>query len=509
MAFRLPASLVASESEETTTTPTRAILLIALLVLPMRAHAADDCLGAWRVGATVGAIGNVGVECRDGDPSCDRDGVADGTCRVAASYCLNVAGCAPGTLGPVMLRGAAGGMTAAAAALTYPVAAADVCTVPAEIAAPVRRKASVVRARVHDGATKRRDADRLRITCTGTSRGGRAVVVTTDFETGTLASVGVSGARRVGHPDATIHSDAVIRTGGGMVFVLNRFLGDNVQRLDPKTLRTRVQCTTGTASNPVDLVVLAPDKAYVTRYDRRELWIVDPSATDCARFRRGTIDLGAFADADGLPEMSQMAVAGGHVFVAIQRLDRTRGFRPTGPGRLVVIDPTTDAVTGAIVLHGSNPFGDATGILHEPGTGNLVIASASDIYEVGDGGLERIDPTTLTAEGRFFVDEHQLGGNVLDFVLLSPTQGFAIIQDAALKNRLVAFDPSGVTPVRDLFTRDAYLPDLVVGPDGLLWLADQSLPEPGIRFFDPATGTQVRRKPLAVGLPPFSIGFVP
>ncbi len=477
----------------------------------MRALAApaDECLGAWRLGDAVGALGDVTLSCRDGDPSCDRDGVADGTCRVAAAYCLNVAACAPGTLGPVVLRGNAGGMTAATAALTYPVAGSDVCTVPAEIAAPARRRPTVVRAKVRDAAAARRDVDRLRVACSGTSGGGRAVVITTDFETGTLASVGVSGARRVGHPDATIHSDAVVRVAGGMVFVLNRFLGDNVQRLDAKTLRTRLQCTTGTASNPVDLVVLAPDKAYVTRYDRPELWIVDPSATDCGRFRRGTIDLGAFADADGLPEMSQMAVAGGQVFVAVQRLDRTRGFRPTGPGRLVVIDPSTDAVTGDIVLHGSNPFGDATGILHEPGTGKLVIASASDIYEVGDGGLERIDPTTRTAEGRFFVDEHQLGGNVLDFVLLSPTQGFAVIQDAALKNRMIAFDPSGATPVRDLFTRDAYLPDLVVAPDGLLWLADQSLPDPGIRLFDPATGKQVRRKPLAVGLPPFSIGFVP
>lgn len=476
----------------------------------MRAPASDDeCLGAWRLGDAVGATGDVTLSCRDGDPSCDHDGVADGMCRVAAAYCLNVAGCTPGTLGPVDLRGPAGGMTAAAAALTYPIAAGDVCTVPAEIAAPVRRRASVVRARVRDEAAKRRDVDRLRVACSGTARGGRAVIVTTDFQTGVLATVGIAGRHRVGQPPATIHSDAVVRVAGGMVFVLNRFLGDNVQRLDAKTLRTRFQCTTGIASNPHDLVVLAPDKAYVTRYDRPELWIVDPSVTDCARFRRGTIDLSPWADADGLPEMSQMAVAGGHVFVAVQRLDRTRGFRATGPGRLLVIDPATDAVTGAVELHGSNPFGDATGILHEPGTGKLVIASASDIYAVGDGGLERIDPTTLTAEGRFFLDETQLGGNVLDFVLLSPTQGFAVIQDAALKNRLIAFDPSGATPPRDLFVRDAYLPDLTLGPDGLLWLADQSLPDPGIRLFDPSTGRQVRRGVLAVGLPPFSIGFVP
>ncbi|HEV7731333.1 MAG TPA: hypothetical protein VGR62_04185 [Candidatus Binatia bacterium] len=399
-------------------------------------------------------------------------------------------------------------MAVVTAGLVYPVTGGDVCTAPAEITVAARRR-TLLRARVRDTATRRRDVDRLRVSCTASGGSGRAVVVTTDFETGLLASVGLTGARRVGHPDASIHSDAVVRVAGGMVFVLNRFLGDSVQRLDAKTLRTRLECSTGIASNPHDLALVAPDKAYVTRYDRPELWIVDPSATDCARFRRGTIDLSSFADADGLPEMSQMTLAGGRLFVAIQRLDRVHGFRATGPGRLVVIDVATDTVTGEIVLHGSNPFGDSSGIVHEPGTGKLVIASASDIYVVGDGGLERIDPVTLQAEGTFFVDENQLGGNVLDFVLLSATKGYAVIQDRALKNRLVAFDPSGATPPRDLFSRDAYLPDLAVGPDGLLWLADQSLPDPGIRLFDPATDTAVRRRPLAVGLPPFSIGFAP
>src|SRR5262245_58513518 len=43
------------------------------------------------------------------------------------------------------------------------------------------------------------------------------------------------------------------------------------------------------------------------------------------------------------------------------------------------------------------------------------VSAIEDIYTVGDGGLERVDPYTLQAEGRFFLDETQLGGNVLDF----------------------------------------------------------------------------------------------
>ena len=53
-----------------------------------------------------------------------------------------------------------------------------------------------------------------------------------------------------------------------------------------------------------------------------------------------------------------------------------------------------------------------------------------DIYAVGDGGLERVDPYTLQADGTFFVDETQLGGNVLDFVLLSATKGQCLVWTA-------------------------------------------------------------------------------
>ena len=42
----------------------------------------------------------------------------------------------------------------------------------------------------------------------------------------------------------------------------------------------------GSAANPHDVIAVSAHKAYVTRYDRPELWIVDPEATSCAGFRR-------------------------------------------------------------------------------------------------------------------------------------------------------------------------------------------------------------------------------
>lgn len=303
-------------------------------------------------------------------------------------------------------------------------------------------------------------------------------------------------------------SDAVVRTTGGQTVVLNRFLADNVQFLGRK-LRTRLQCGTGPGSNPHDVAVVGA-KAYVTRYGGGDLWIVDPATPGCGGFRIGTIDLGAYADADGIPEMDQMAVVDGRLFVTIQRLDRTRGFVPTAFSSVVVIDTATDTVVGEpIRLFGRNAFGDASGIVTEPGGRRLAVSTPGDIYAVGDGGIQWIDPDTLAAPTGFFATEDELGGNVTDFVLVSATRGYAIVQGNDLRNHLVGFDPSTPGPGRRLFSREGFLPDIALAPDGMLWIADQSRPSYGLRIFDPAREVFVTKRPIDLGLPPFSIGFVP
>jgi hypothetical protein len=294
-----------------------------------------------------------------------------------------------------------------------------------------------------------------------------------------------------------------VRVQGEHVFVLNRFLGDNVQILDPDhDFRTRVQCTTGAGSNPHDIAVAGSGKAYVTRYDRRRLWVVDPTAAGCGNFKRGTIDLGSLADADGLPEMSQLKVVGERLFVTVQRLDRARGFAPTTTSMLAVVDTVTDELVATVALVGQNAFGDASGIVEVPVTGRLLIAQAGDVFRTGDGGIEGVDPTTLVSEG-FIVTEEALGGSVTDFVLVGPTKGYAVVLDRNLRNAVVAFDPTtGVAGGRP-FASASLLPDIALAPDGRVWLAARA----GIRILDPVDDTL--GGVIDLGLAPFSIGFVP
>jgi hypothetical protein len=470
-----------------------------------------ECLVAWRIGERTSAGRRTAVACRDGDPTCDRDGAADGRCLLPVALCERLDGCA-GTAPAVTVRGRAARPLGQALAALGSAPAGEVCTAPAEIAVRAGRRVAL-RARARDRASRLRDGDRLLLRCgrAGAGRAGRAraVVVTSDFETGVLATVRVRAPHATARLDTPIHSDAVVRVVGDRVYVVNRFLGDNLQVLD-RGLTTRLQCSTGPGSNPHDVAVVGPHKAYVTRYDERALWIVDPGAGSCAGFREGAIDLGAFADADGLPEMDQMALVGDRLFVSVERLDRTRRFAPTGPSALVVVDTATDQVTGSIELAGSNVFGDASGIVREPGTGKLVVATVGDFFRTGDGGLERVDPESLASEG-FVITESALGGNVTDFVLASPTKGYAVlfVPSAPPRNVLVAFDPSRGVVTRRLLTSVNYLADVALAPDGTLWLADQTLPAPGIRIFDVETDRRLTRGVIDVGLPPFAIGFLP
>ncbi len=340
--------------------------------------------------------------------------------------------------------------------------------------------------------------------------GTSAFVVTSDFQTGSFAVFPVLQPDAVARNVARIHSDAVARVHDGVVYVVNRLGGDNIQAIDPAAgYATRWQCSVDNGSNPHDIAFAAPDKAYVTRYERATVLIVDPTTgPDCAGFVRGEIDLAAFADGDGLPEMDQAVVIGGRLFVTLQRLDRRNFFRPTERSVLAVIDVATDAVVGEIVLTGTNPFAESAGLAPDPATGKIVLTEVGEFGRADDGGVERVDPATLTAEG-FFVTEADLGGNVSDVVIVDAHQAYAIVLDEVARSRLVRFDPTSRQVVKTLASADEFLVDIERGPDGAtLYLTDRTLKRPGIRRFALADDSEIAPSPIDTGLPPFDVVFV-
>jgi len=345
----------------------------------------------------------------------------------------------------------------------------------------------------------------------GCTRQTAAFVVTTDFTTGSFGTVTLDPPRQVmrSSPNHLLHRDAVVRTYGGLVYVINRLFADNIEVIDPaQDFAIRMECSTGNGTNPHDIAFTAPDKAYVTLFERSTLLMVNPTAPpNCADFIRGTIDLSPLADADGNPDMDQMAVVGNRLYVALERLDINTVLRiPATNGALAVVDTTTDEVVGSIELVGKNPFAATKGLTVRDGA---IYVADNGLFNVLDGGIERVDLATQQSEG-FMVTEEQLGGDITDFVLVSDHLAYAVIGRPNLTNALIAFDPATGDITNTLLdVRGFSLFDIELNDRGELYVADRARTASGIRIFRAADGTQLTDKPLDLLLPPFEIVFVP
>jgi hypothetical protein len=308
-------------------------------------------------------------------------------------------------------------------------------------------------------------------------------------------------------PQRRIFRDAVARTYDDLIYVVNRLYADNVQVLDPADgLHTRLQCSTGNGTNPHDIAVVSRHKAYVTLFEKRELLIVNPSAQrDCKDFVLGRIDLSSLADADGIPDMDQMAIVGDRLYVSLQRLDINSVLRlPAGNGAIAVVDLTTDQLVGGVELSGPNPFAATKGLTVRDGA--LWIAEAGE-FNVFDGGLERVDLSTGRAGG-FVATETDLGGDITDFAIVSDHRAYAIVNRPGFVNALVSFAPSTGQLLATHHSSSGYtLFDIELNDRGELYLADRGRRTPGLRIFRAADGTPLVDGVLDLGLPPFEILF--
>ena len=332
-----------------------------------------------------------------------------------------------------------------------------------------------------------------------------AIVLTSDFATGGLSVIDLDTrvvSSNVGRP---VHSDATLRTYGGMIYVVNRFGQDNIQVIDPGTrFATLRQFSTGNGSNPQDIVFASALKAYISRLGSANLLIVDPRTG----LERGTISLAAFADGDGLPEMARMALVGNYLFVACQRLTNFLGVNPSA---VAVIDTRTDAIVDvdpatpgvqAIPLNGRNPV---TELVYDPGTTTLLVGCAG-LYGALDGGIERIDPAAFRALG-VVATEAVLGGDIGDIAWNGPDHSYAIVSDASFNSSLVAWSPTTGALLDTVYSPGGFsLPDCEVNGRGELYVCDNRLTAPGVRVFRAGADTLLAG-PLDTGLPPSQIAF--
>lgn len=337
----------------------------------------------------------------------------------------------------------------------------------------------------------------------------QAVITTTDYSSGGLSSLDLS-TNTAANDHLTIHSDAVVRVHRDRVYVLNRLGQDNVIVLDRGDLATPLtQYSTGNGTNPHDIAFVSEEKAYISLYERTELLVVNPVTGDSL----GSVDLSTFADADGLPETSQLAIHGGHLFAACHRLDRENGWVPTGFSSIAVVNVTTDQLVDAdpeaegvqgIVMANRNPAGAAQ-------RGSKWLLSAVNTYtDLTDGGIEVIDLAAMRSEG-IVLDEAALGGNLSSLAMTFDSGGYAVVTDENFVNTVKRLDLAAKSVSEGLAgLSGGFVPGMGVFGQRLYVLDQGSFGDPasaGVKVYDVSTDELVAG-PIGTGLPPSSIAFV-
>jgi len=290
---------------------------------------------------------------------------------------------------------------------------------------------------------------------------------------------------------AVASTDPVVRSFGGLLYIVNRFGFDNVTIVDPATGKLVDQISTGAGTNPQDVAVRG-DTIYVAALASADVLVIDaahPSA-DPAR-----IDLSEFAGADGTPDANSLYLVGDDLYVTIGLLDTK--FVSHG-GKVVVIDTTTNTVSTSFDLTYHNPFG-----LLQPYGDELLVTTTED-FANGPGCLERIKTSGEPASAGCLVENSDLGGYAGvygadgDRVWLAVSTSFT-----AAKLVTVAADGTigeAITPASQKPT------DLAVCPDGRVVVADGD--GGGLRVYD-TDGGEVTTGVLDIGQPPvFANGIV-
>ena len=199
-----------------------------------------------------------------------------------------------------------------------------------------------------------------------------------------------------------------------------------------------------------------------------------------------------------------MAAIGDRLYVSLQKLDQDNFFTPAENGSIVVIDVATGTVLAEIELSGENPFGQTKGIPTRDG--DLIVGEVGN-FGINDGGIERVDTDSQTARG-FFITEEDLGGDIVDFVLVTDTTGYAVLSLPDFTNSVVAFDTTSRTVTATLISGES-ISDIELNDRGQLFVAQRTPQRPGVRIFNIHDNSEQTAQPIDLDLPPFDIVFVP
>jgi len=344
-----------------------------------------------------------------------------------------------------------------------------------------------------------------------------------DFSSGAHAMVGVEPPREAQLNLLPTVSDIIMAADGPDFYRIERFQSDSIIKFaaaDPARViwqhSTNDQAESE-PSDPHDLIFVngghgTSTKAYVPRYGSTKLWVVNPQEATDAAFKLGEIDLSAYADADGSPEMHRGVVVDGKLFLLLQRLDKTNNFEP-GEAYVAVIDIATDqeidtrparaagggaAEPKGIPLPVKNPwtiaYNSTTGKIYIQAVGRFPNSWAGTPAQYS-GGIITLDPDNY--EVKMLVDDGDSDnhpyGNFSGMTLVSGDRGYFITYAGWGDNALWGFDPAtgdvDAAPIA-AFAGGSAITTIAADGHGKLWVGGGN---GTVTVLDPASGDAVEQ----------------
>jgi hypothetical protein len=267
-------------------------------------------------------------------------------------------------------------------------------------------------------------------------------------------------------------------------------------------------------SNPYDIAVITPTKAYVAQYNSADLLVIDPSAGTITR----TISLAQFADADGIPEAASITVVGAFAYVAVQQLDRASFYTAPAHSHLAVVDTATDMLVD--VDPSTAGTIDAIELTHGNPSGNMPLASdgrqllVTEIGNYGDptGGIDVIDTMTNTVART--IENADLGGKASSAAWIMGHTAWASVDRSGTGSMYVIVSVNAMTGAIDgtpIASSTTYsYGSLRLAPDGnSVWAIGGDYNAGSIHAFS-TTGTALLTMPFTTGmLNTTSLEFLP
>lgn len=353
-----------------------------------------------------------------------------------------------------------------------------------------------------------------------------AATAAADFSSGAHSIVSATPPRAAVNNQDASGSDLTIAANGEYFFRIERFGVDTIRKYlaaapDSALWEFSTNDPSDFSSNVHDMVFVNDSKAYLIRYGTTKVWIVNPSATSESEFKIGELDLTAYADADGNPEMDSAVIVGDKLFITMQRFEN---FSTLGTAYVAVFDTSTDTEinTGTDTTNGLNgiplavknprdiEYNADSGLIYVLAGGKLACGFCSPTTPAEyTGGIISLNPATYATS--LIVDDGDDSshpyGNLSTLAIVSETQGYFVGYNAFQDTTLFRFDPSTgnvqATPVASLANMD--LTDLGVDREAFLWIGKADNTAPGLIVLD--TTDDSISETIGTELNPQSIAF--